>query len=345
ARTTGVAASFAVGLFFVISGFLIAQSIRSRIGHTGFDAAGFAAARARRILPPFLFALLVTIVAVGFIHALGLYGSDAYRLPGDAESFRGRASITLREILWTLTLSYNLLPGYGQMVSFNGPLWSLSFEVWLYAAAGFWATGQYNRRWGGMVAALAIVAVPTVMDNRLFTIFAAIWLSAFAFGMGWGRARPRSFGRVAPLLAAVCLMASILMATASPGYRALLFAPYGLLAANMLYVGHIAVVSVLVMGWALQPDPEVAKRGSAHEVLDQRSRDFSYTLYVTHFPLMGLGYSLLRPQLDPASIAAMTGLGLVLLAGVLAFAWLTGPLIEGLGRRASSTSVLNSEAK
>ncbi len=86
----GVLASLAVGLFFVISGFLIAQSVLARTSASGFDANAFAAARARRILPPFLFAVAITALSVAIIKFCNLYGSVGYQLPGDFESFRAR---------------------------------------------------------------------------------------------------------------------------------------------------------------------------------------------------------------------------------------------------------------
>ncbi len=52
------------------------------------------------------------------------------------------------------------------------------------------------------------------------------------------------------------------------------------------------------MRWCLNTGHDKGKSRNAPR-FGRHLPDVSYTLYVTHFPLMGLGYSLLRPWLDP----------------------------------------------
>ncbi len=126
-------------------------------------------------------------------------------------------------MLWTLTLSYNLLPGYGTMVSFNGPLWSLSFEsgftqrqdcgLGATITANHGAAGSRSDRW-----AAGHHGQPSLM------IFATIWIAAFGAGHRFARGgRPVSLGW--SRMAAGGLAMSIGLAAVSPTYRQWLFAP------------------------------------------------------------------------------------------------------------------------
>jgi peptidoglycan/LPS O-acetylase OafA/YrhL len=322
AQAAGFAASIAVGLFFCISGFLIAHSIAARIvaPGRGFDWQGYLRARARRILPPFLFAVALTVLVVVLIRGAGLYGAETYLLPGDKESFRPSASVSLREVLWTLTLSYNLIPGHGSLLTLNGPLWSLSFEVWLYAAALFWGIGYGGSRLWGYAAAFAVVAVPVGLDNRLFTIFAALWLLAFASPRLWHA--PGRSARPVALLAGWWLAAVVLLASMVPEVRAMLVAPYGRWPANLLFIGNVLAIGCLLMAFYVRPATAGAGAPGA------APRDYSYTLYVTHFPLLALGFSLFRPLLDPRSVPQMAGLAAALFLAVLAFSAMIGPRLE-----------------
>jgi peptidoglycan/LPS O-acetylase OafA/YrhL len=128
--------NIAVDVFFVASGFLVAGSLlRSQ---NTFD---FIMARATRILPGLLVAVMMTVLVCGFFFSslpmsdyfthkqtwlyiwrcVSLFRGVAYQLPGVFEG--------------------NPLPG-----AVNGSLWSLQFEVWMYAALlGIWIVTSISR--------------------------------------------------------------------------------------------------------------------------------------------------------------------------------------------------------
>src|SRR6056297_142596 len=114
---------WAVGVFFFISGLLIAASADRR------GVLAFWTARARRLIPGLFVALLVTL-ALAMVS-----GSSADVAEATAWLFR---AITLVSIEHRLTGAFDANPYPGVV---NGPLWSLFHEVAAYAicAALVWS--------------------------------------------------------------------------------------------------------------------------------------------------------------------------------------------------------------
>src|SRR5262245_36856019 len=84
------ASHYAVVTFFLLSGFLITQSIELNISRNGrFRTAEYFCARIARIYPPLLVALAVTIVVFGVFELFGLPGtSSLLSAPGDLYTAR-----------------------------------------------------------------------------------------------------------------------------------------------------------------------------------------------------------------------------------------------------------------
>ena len=137
---------WAVGLFFFLSGLLIAGSAERQ------KAAGFWTARARRLLPGLAVALAVTLAL-----AVATGGNPS---TGEALAYLARG-ITLVSLEHRIPGAFEnaALPGI-----VNGPLWSLSHEVVAYALCwGAVRLGLLRHRAGVAVvlaAALALWAAP-----------------------------------------------------------------------------------------------------------------------------------------------------------------------------------------
>jgi len=157
---------WAVGMFFFLSGLLIAGSA----GRS--TAARFWSARARRILPGLAVALLVTLLLAAL--------SGAALTPGSAATYFLRG-ITLISLEHHLPGAFADAPLAGVV---NGPLWSLAHEVAAYAVCFAAVRLGLLRHHLGLVvlilAALALWAVPG-LPARAAT-FAPLFL-AFALGM------------------------------------------------------------------------------------------------------------------------------------------------------------------
>jgi len=108
---------FAVGLFITLSGFCLMLPVVQSGGELRGGAKGFYARRARRILPPYYAAVLLSLVI----------GSVITKFPGGrpAESLP-----SLPSVLAHLLLLQDALPGW--LFSCNGALWTISVEWRIY---------------------------------------------------------------------------------------------------------------------------------------------------------------------------------------------------------------------
>jgi peptidoglycan/LPS O-acetylase OafA/YrhL len=206
--------------FFAISGFVIAKSLKAH------DWRQFAIRRADRLLPPFLFS--VALCAVLWALAPLVFTTSSHALNGTA-----RAAFSMDGLLPTLLF----LNGFaGPTLDSNGPLWSLSYEVWYYAIA---ALAVYRQR----AIAVLLLVVLTILQP---------WFA----------------------------------------------------------IKGLAFVAGFVAGWRGAERPSRQAGG-----LLAISGSFSYTLYLTHFPILLFCYGAGVPMLMAAAIA-------------FGFAALVGPRLE-----------------
>jgi peptidoglycan/LPS O-acetylase OafA/YrhL len=220
---------WAVGLFFFLSGLLIAGSAERQ------TAAGFWTARARRLLPGLAMALAVTLALA---LATGGHPSAAEAL---AWLIRGITLVSLEHRI-PGAFADAAMPGI-----VNGPLWSLSHEVAAYALCwGAVRLGLLRHQAGiaaVLVAALALWALPG-LPGRL-AVFAPLFL-AFALGMAAHGLRHRL--PLSPRLTLVLAVAAPLgwpVAIAALGHLALVLAfrlPAPALRADLSY-------GIYIYGW------------------------------------------------------------------------------------------------
>jgi peptidoglycan/LPS O-acetylase OafA/YrhL len=199
---------WAVGLFFFLSGLLIARSAERQ------EAGAFLRARARRLLPGLAVAVVVTLV-------LALM-SGGHPSVAEAGQWLVRA-VTLVSIEHRIPGAFANAP-YPEVV--NGPLWSLSHEVAAYGLC--WAAVRLGllRHPAGMavlgLSALVLWAVPG-LPGRV-AVFAPLFV-AFALGMLAWALRDRVV--MSPLVTVGLLVLAPLgwpLAMAAAGHGALVLA-------------------------------------------------------------------------------------------------------------------------
>lgn len=167
----GMMGYFGVAAFFVLSGYLLARPF-----WLAYDAARprpslqvYAMRRAARILPAFWLALTVS-----FLLSFTLFG---FRLDGQ---------LVLRYLAGLFVVSdfhyVTLFP-----VEFNGPLWSIGFEITSYCLLALLAALMFTLRprlgpvWGGRLFWLAVVAAAVLVHYAIRTSW-----PIDDVGRGWG---------------------------------------------------------------------------------------------------------------------------------------------------------------
>lgn len=323
----GGAATWSVSVFFLLSGMLIAMSIQRRaLG--GFSLPSYVEARIVRIYPPLIAAVFITITIVIAIEWIGLYGAEAYRLPGDLGAAREKADFAWGQVLPTLLLTYQLIPG-SNFLMINGPLWSLSFEFWLYILAGLGASAVLNRSTGSMIGAIFLAILMFVVSPATappFFLVAAVWWLGFYFG--WTGSETRN--SLARNWLVVCCAAVIVALIAGwSDTLKFLIAPYS---GTRQHIFYFTISVLLLVGISLIIRRE--KSGAIMRLLNWAA-SFSYTLYLIHFPIYLISLSLFRPAILGLGVAGGVCLAIASLIAVIALSWSLARIVEDKRRMQS----------
>ena len=267
---TGLGAQ-AVIVFFVLSGFFVGGSVLKR--RTSFSFPVYLLTRLTRLWVVLLPALLLTFLVdriTGTIAPGILSGQETAILnSGPAGDFDNSLRGFVRNLLFLQTITG---PVYGS----NGPLWSLANEFWYYLCfpLAYLVVANGRSAWVRVSAALSLGILGwLVLDNMLAGLL--VWTlgaAAYCVPQRHRLARPLAPLAVAGALALFAL-ALVLSKTGvladSPGIALLGLASSGLIIALR----------------TLPPMPRVL---AAFTELLARC---SYTLYLTHFPLVLLAYA------------------------------------------------------
>jgi peptidoglycan/LPS O-acetylase OafA/YrhL len=252
-------------LFFVLSGFLVGGKVLERTINGSFDAKSYAFDRISRIYLPLIPALALTFV----INWL-LAGSpvSATILAGNLLGLQGVLSV---------------VPAFGG----NAPLWTLAYEFWFYILAGCVAVvcvGGGRGKIAGLIGAMAVFCVFT----RLHAALLFCWcLGALTYRLIGCRA-----------LAWPWFMAGAALAVFGAGFSEFIQA-HSAAFGSFLASGQVAALifclgAAIVLPYVVSRKPE-SPRWAGVERIGSRLAAFSYTLYLTHYPLLQL-WAKWRPE-------------------------------------------------
>jgi len=290
ALATQVSATFAVQAFFVVSGFLVTMSFEN-----SSSLITYAKKRLRRILPAYF---LVVVTAALALCAMSTFAPADYF--GHREFWR-----YLGFNLVLSNFSAPSLPGVFQSnveAAVNGSLWTIKIEVAFYCVVPLlvWAVRRF-----GMARAIATVFVASLLWKVGFSLaFASLGSEIYAklakqlpgqlsffVGGAWAYYRTRAGARL-------------------PGWAAALgVVAYFFAAGTLLDVVAPMAVTAIVYWAAVGASslPRVGKHG-----------DFSYGVYLYHFPLVQVFVALGVFQWSPLAACLMLA---ALVAGTAVASW------------------------
>lgn len=281
----GGIAYYAVLVFFVLSGYLITNSLLLNRQKNGeIDVLTFLKARALRILPPFLFAILLSVGVSLFVTLFRLHGHDTFRLPSDLYLVRDNLQLVTKDVIFSTLLSNGVVPNTNSVIT-NGALWSLSIEVWMYLIALLLALaweGDFRNK-TALAAMIGLGGILLLLSYKpLLFEFGVYWFLGAAFRLH------QEFKKVALVhIATFTLLTAI-------GLAICLKDPYKLLPSNqggLSLVINLAVLIVLTAILRLVPE-----RFTWWEFPGRLLADSSYTLYIIHFPILALLFSLFHER-------------------------------------------------
>ncbi|MDB5243899.1 MAG: acyltransferase 3 [Spirosoma sp.] len=276
----------AVMLFFVISGYCIRASIDDRGLGTSFDLAAYSLKRAARILPPYWIALALTAALMSLVEGAGnMFGVPT--LIGNL-LFLQTAEVTRG----------NWVAPFGG----NGPLWSISYEVFYYSL--FPILMMASRRSGIGLCSLPVAALLSLLALALSLAIPNPFISFLALYVVWRAGasvrecagRPGEARRALVVLLAYAAM--LLLATrVYPSDTA------------VLQISGVIIAAIWLALEAFGPSqiwPPLAMR-----LLSPVAwlGGFSYGLYLVHFPIMAATRGLFQDSTTGACFSLIASLG------------------------------------
>ncbi len=302
----------AVMIFFVLSGFFVGGAVMKN-PHS-FDLKKYALARLTRLWVVLIPALLITAI---IDHFIGTYAPQVFAgfyknlwnsgpLPGEAYSS------TLLTFLGNIFfLQTTIVPVFGT----NGPLWSLANEFWYYVIFPLCmmvVTGRFSLI-SKILIGLAILASIGFLPLGIQYGY-MIWLMGLITFYGVGKTSlPR-----ARILSAVGLALLIL----SLVYSKLKMAGYH----DAIYSDILIGAAFCVLSVGLVNGVEISEKYLRFSRFSKLISDFSYSLYLIHFPIViwlgSLFYKSGKLNPDINGFAHFGGWLAVLLACGLLFWWI-----------------------
>ena len=301
----------AVIIFFVLSGFLISSSVFKSYAAGTWTWRDYAINRSVRLyvvlIPGLLFGLFWDLAGTQWFTSTGLYSHPLQ----DLILTPVQNNLSFRTFVCNaLFLQTILCATFGS----NVPLWSLANEFWYYVLFPtlFFSITYFKHaiRWGIPLISVAFIVAVFLGPEKLLGFL--VWLTGCALVIISGRSPTLSLVRLIPYaffsfsVFAVCVVAARTGSLGALGSDLTVGFSFGLLL--------FAVLQIDI--------------GTRHAALAHSLADFSYSLYVLHFPLL----LFLRAWITPSEVwrpnTLNVILGVMLGIAVLCFAWVVSLFTE-----------------
>jgi peptidoglycan/LPS O-acetylase OafA/YrhL len=247
-----------VVVFFVLSGFLVGGKAMQRILNNDIDIKLYFIDRFTRIILPLLAALLFMVI-IDLIIGKPIPSVD---------------------ILGSLFSLQGVLTGCGE----NDPLWSLTYEVWFYIFIGCLMIIFRSKNSRNVMFAFFVLTICICIFTKLQTRYLLILLmGTFAFLLPRDNIKHIK-SKILILLA--LLACSFVLSQLTSETRSLDLSIFSFLSRKYISV-FVAFFSALLVHHLIVAKPQ-KKTWIKVESISTKFSDFSYTLYLTHYPLMHL---------------------------------------------------------
>jgi peptidoglycan/LPS O-acetylase OafA/YrhL len=304
----------AVMIFFVLSGYFIGTSVIDSVTGQRWSWRVYLVNRLTRLqlvlFPALVLGAIWDQIGMRIPQAAYFYYGSLYKYYAPSVPLRSTGPVFFANLFFLQSIAS---PVFGS----NGPLWSLSYEFWYYIlfpalvlAAASW-TGIRDRFLYAGLAAILLWFLGVQIS-----LYFVIWLAGALVGhfrrtMGF-RPPPKQ----------------VLISTAA----GLLF--FGALAWSRIHSDHSATLADFLIGLSFAIWLYALILGTREDVSPAYANaaktlsGFSYTLYLTHFPVLLLLRGLLDPRgnWQPDLLHLLCGLGIALL--LLAYAYLVAEFTE-----------------
>jgi peptidoglycan/LPS O-acetylase OafA/YrhL len=292
----------AVMVFFVLSGYFIGTSVMASVGSLQWSWRTYLVSRVTRLqlvlFPALVLGAIWDRIGMRIPQAAALYYDALYKFNVPSVALRSTVPVFLGNFFFLQSI---ISPVFGS----NGPLWSLSYEFWYYIVfpAGVLAmaawVGTRNRI---LYAGLALILLWFV--GLQISFYFLIWLGGALVGRSQQATKFKSPSPTLPLSAGLIFVGALAW---SRTHR---------LSSDLLTDYMIAFCFALWLYTLLLGSREDVS--PAYVYAAKKLSGFSYTLYLTHFPVLLLLRGLLNPQgnwqPDARHLVYALGIGLLMLS-------------------------------
>ncbi|OWK29950.1 acyltransferase family protein [Sphingomonas mucosissima] len=289
----------AVVVFFVLSGLLIQQSA----SHPDMTLPRFVRARVARILPAAVFSIIFSTAILILMTWAGLTVLES----------GGRYGVSVSTIIMPLLFLSERLNGVGPPL--NPPFWSLCYEVWFYLIFGLCVFTQ------GRVRVLLVASASMFADAHILLLMPT-WLVGVATALYWERIR---FTHPGSMFVLALLGFAVSQWSGLPHDVVWVASQLGINLTELRFSTFFITdfPGAVCVGWALVALRQLAIDPTRLKPVARRFAGMSFTLYLTHWPLLVLLKSCVGGM--PASVEIV---GAFIIP--VAFALLLAPLLEVL---------------
>ncbi len=314
----------AVMVFFVLSGYFISASVRRDCALGRWSWTRYFTNRCVRLCV----VLVPGLLLCAFWDQLGLHFFGDRVIYTGAErpwlhdffnvAERAGPGTFLRNLLFLQQTSSSILP-FGS----NAPLWSLSFEFWYYmlfplAWLALIAGRTFPRRilYAGIAVGIALYVVSDTMLE-----FFPIWLMGTAVSILPEIPGLRRRGLWLATAISLCLFLCTLVGIHLQSVRTL----FG---NNFVVIDYVTGATFALLAYVLLHH-RAPSRGGYYSRVSRTLAGFSYTLYVTHIPLLVFLRAILVPDTPWLPTLPYFGAAVLLTVTCLLYAYLVGRNTEG----------------
>ena len=297
-----IAAHQAVMIFFIISGYLITLSILNNVRRNEeFNFTKYISSRLARIHPPLFFAVILSIFFLGIIRLFNLRGVDS-SLPfavGNFEPSRKVFLLTFEDIK-------NVVMMRNGMLEVDGPLWSLYIEWRIYIVMGVLAFLVTSKKLTSKIIMSFIFiyvvnALISVNEHAFF--YLSVWLLGALLAL-IPSAKKILTGKYRFFIFLILSAIVILWAFFSP---AMLMA-----GGNKFGLFENTYQLLICILWCFIVIPDHKVKPTLFSTISIWLGNFSYSLYILHFPIMlfvfALSHRMIEGSLNYAFLAAILSL-------------------------------------
>lgn len=277
-------AQYAVIIFFVLSGFMISNSIYRNLSSNEFrkfNIGQFVLNRLLRLYPPLIFSVVIVTLVYFVVTFFGIKFSHGNEIFLVRESFEYNAV----DILASLFFLQNISTDFFLTPSMNGPLWSLSYEFWYYVLTALLVFSLLHNK--------LMLVLPAAFF--MYVLFFGKWFLFFGgfFSWGVGFLYLVLYQNIEKFSIRKTGIDTVILLFAFMVLYCLLFTSSEILIFGSRYLFSIFFVFVLIRLKLFNSLFVRAFNDNSVCAFFANSSQFSYTMYITHWPLLMLYYSLL----------------------------------------------------